>query len=201
MPAELAAEARRVGHEVNNLLTVIRGSLDPLRTAPADPLTARRLERIAVAVDGLAEEVGGFIATLRQAAQPAANPAPERRRLQAQAAETILLIEPDETYRAQGSAMLRGLGYRIEAVADAEAALRRLSGADPVDLMLVDRQVRCADGVTLAERIGQAGRGLRVLLSVEGRMLQGADAVAKPFQLLALASAVRAAIAGGSRAG
>lgn len=201
---ELVAEARRVGHEFNNLLTIIRGSLDPLRRAPADPLTTRRLSRIAAAVDGLTELVGGFLAPLRRNGQTSATGAvPQRKLPQAHAAEMILLIEPDETFRAQGSAMLRALGYRIDAVADAETALRRLSAVERVDLMLVDRQVRCADGITLAEKARETGRELRVLFSTEAQKLQGENggAIAKPFQLLALATAVRTAIDGGNRAG
>jgi CheY-like chemotaxis protein len=201
-PGELAAEARRLGHEFNNLLTVIRGSLDPLRAAATDPLTIRRLDRIGAAVDGIAELIGDLVGTLRRVGEGGANGAGERRTLpQARAAETILLIEPDEIFRAQASAMLRGLGYRIEAAGDAEAGLDRLSGAERVDLMLVDRQVRCADGVALAERIKYSRREVRVLFSVTGATAQpgGTDAIAKPFQLLALATAVRAAIDGGPR--
>ena len=201
-PTDVVAEARRVRHEFNNLLTVIRGTLGPLREVAADPLAARRLERLAAAVDGLTDLVGGFLGALRRTGETAASDLTQQRMLpQARAAERILLIEPDATFRAQGSAMLRGLGYQIEEVADADSALRWLSSAESVDLILADRQVQCADGLPLVERIREIRRGLRVLFSAESQLLQGGGAIAKPFQLLALASAVRGAIDGYDPAG
>lgn len=195
-PGELALEARRVGHEFNNMLTVIRGSLDPLRAAPSDALTARRLERIAAVVDGVTDLVRGLIGAVRRAGDPGAG-APEQRALpRARGAETILLVEPDPIFRAQAAAMLRGLGYRIEAAADAEAALRWLSGAERVDLMLVDQQVECPDSIPVAARVRETRPELPILFSADAPTPQGRGLIAKPFQLLALARAVRAAIDG-----
>ncbi len=197
---ELHGRARSVAHEFNNLLTVIRSSLEPLRQTPADARASKRLERIAMGVDGITQLVSGFLAEVRRAGEPEPTDAATASKLpRARIGEKILLLEPDEIVRLQGSSMLAALGYGIEAVADAETAVQWLSGPARVNLMMLDQQVQCADGTALAERVRQIRRGLPVLFTVDAKRLQGAGTVAKPFQLLALARAVRDSIDRGGK--
>lgn len=185
--SDLRDLARSVGHEFNNLLTIIRTNLEPLRQASMDAQTERRLDRVALGVDRATELVRGFVAKVRGGAPPAAPGLPRARE-----GETILVVEPDAMLGQQAASMLRGLGYRVEAVGSAKAALRWLSGAGRVDLMLA----RNDDEVALAKRAHAVVKGLRILYSTEATAPQRSDTVVRPFQLLALARAVRVAIDG-----
>lgn len=193
--AELNDLARSVGHQFNNLLTIVRSNLEPLMLAPADARTRKRLERIASGIDRITELAQGFVATVRR--PPAGAPAPpvQSRLPRARHGEVVLLVEPDETLRLQAGSMLRGLGYQIEALDAAEAALRRLSVTPSVHLLLVDAQARCEDGAIIAERVRSMSGDLPILQSSPSPA-QRSGVVAKPFQLLALARAVREAIDG-----
>jgi hypothetical protein len=172
---------RGFGHELNNLLTVMRSNIEPLLQSPADPRSPRRLERIAWAVETAADRVRALAARFRGEAQGAEATASKLPR--ARAGERILLVEPDEVLGMQAGSMLRGLGYQVILVADAEAALQQLSGADRVNLLIADARI----ARTLP-------RGARVLQSTPASTPRRPGTVAKPFQLLELARAVREAI-------
>lgn len=192
-PEELYRIARAVRHEFNNLLTIIRSNLEPLRQAPADERTRKRLDRIALGVDRAIELVYSFIAKVQGSALSAAPAPPPPTLPRAQEGETILLVEPDPLLRDQTVAMLRSLGYGVDQAADADEAVRRLAAGSRSDLLLTDGRVRCRNGLTLAD----AARGSRPDVAVLQTTVSSdaeSGALVKPFQLLALAKAVRDAI-------
>ena len=53
-------------------------------------------------------------------------------------AETVLIVEDDESLLAITSANLTDLGYRLLLAPDAAAALRMLEGSEPIDIMFSD---------------------------------------------------------------
>jgi PAS domain S-box-containing protein len=185
--------ARSVGHEFNNLLTIIRTNLEPLQQDAADPLTEKRLGRVALGVDRATELVRTFVAKVRGGEPPARPGSPALPR--ARGGETILVVEPDEVLGTQAGSMLRGLGYQVQTVADAKAALRWLSGAARVDVMLA----RSEDALALAKRARATAKGLPILYSTESTAPQSGDTVGRPFQIVALARAIRAAIDGAGK--
>ena len=103
------------------------------------------------------------------------------------AGETILIVETDADLRLQAASMLRGLGYEVEAVATADLALAWLSGGRRVDLLLTD-------STALADRAREIAGALGVLVPSGAAARQPETALTRPFNLLALARAVRAAL-------
>jgi PAS domain S-box-containing protein len=184
--ADLQELARSVGHEFNNLLTIIHTNLELLRQAPSDAPTEKRLGRVALGVDRATELVRGFVAKVRggTSAQPALP--------RARGGETILVVEPDEVLGVQAGSMLRGLGYQVETVASPEAGLRWLAGPAHVHLVLA----RWDDRAALAEPARLIVKGLPILYSAEPKTPPRKDTVSRPFHLVALARAARAAIDG-----
>ncbi|SLN35366.1 PAS domain-containing protein [Oceanibacterium hippocampi] len=123
--------------------------------------------------------------------------------------ENILLIESDSDLRAFTRRMLEGLGYRVFAVGEAEAATEALEAGTPVDLILADAIPGGGGaGTDIAAAARMARPGLPVLyMSGPGP----ADAVAparhaeresfphridKPFRRPALARALRRVLDG-----
>lgn len=192
---ELRELARSVGHEFNNLLTIIRSNLEPLRLDAEDARTVKRLDRIALAVDRGAELVRTFAAKARgDAPRETTDPSPQSKLPRAREGETVLLVEPDDMLGLQAASMLRSLGYQVEAAVDGKAALQWLRGATRIDLMLARQE----DGTVLMEQAHVIMSGLPVLFSAEPSSPPPAGTVARPFQLVALARAVRAAIDSGA---
>lgn len=181
-------EAREVvrafGHEMNNLLTIMRSNIEVLLQSPADPRSPIRLERIAWAIDSAAERVRSLGARFREA--PKAE-APGSKLPRARPGERILLIEPDEVLGLQAGSMLRGLGYEVVCETGAEAALGKLAGPDAVDLLIADARLCAGNGAALARR------GVKLVQSTPDAAAPP-GALRKPFQLLELARLVRAAI-------
>ena len=199
--ADLHELARGVGHEFNNLLTIIRTNLDPLRQAPTDAQTEKRLDRVALGVDRATELIRTFVAAVRGGTPSPTSAQPTLPR--ARGGETILLVEPDEVLMVQAGSMLRGLGYQVESVASPEAALHWIGSAVQVHLLLA----RWDDRAVLAERARAILKEVPILYSAEAKARQREGTLSRPFHLVALARAVRAAIDGvrsgtsGERAG
>ena len=105
------------------------------------------------------------------------------------------MVEPDEMLGAQAGSMLRGLGYQVQTVADAKAALRWLSGAARVDAMLA----RSEDELALAKRARATAKELPILYSTESTAPRSGHTVGRPFQIISLARAIRAAIDGAEK--
>ena len=117
--------------------------------------------------------------------------------------ERLLIVEDDDAVRRVACSILAQLGYAVEALSSAEAALERLrDGADPPELLLTDIVLTGVSGPELAARARalQAGRaGLRVLfmsgyvdIAVVGDGLpSGAHFIQKPFTAAGLGRRVR----------
>ena len=115
--------------------------------------------------------------------------------------EAILLVEDQDQVREAVRTILERLGYDVEAVPSAAAALVWVEGGAAADLMLTDVVLPGMNGVALAEQVAARRPGLRVLFmsaytneeSVPDRSLNGSPCafIPKPFSLEVLARAVR----------
>ena len=113
--------------------------------------------------------------------------------------ETILVVEDNPDVKAVAVTLLEQLNYRAIAVENAKAALTFLANETPVDLVFSDVMLPGdLDGLGLAEAIGQRYPRLPVLLTsgyakaLTGR--HGLPILRKPYQLSALAEAVRSTL-------
>ena len=73
----------------------------------------------------------------------------------------ILVADDDAVLRAAVRGLLRGLGHRVEAVADGEAAIEKAAGSR-FDLILLDVQMPGVGGIEAAEAI-RRGRPSRIV--------------------------------------
>ncbi|MBV9783294.1 MAG: PAS domain-containing protein [Acidisphaera sp.] len=97
----------------------------------------------------------------------------------ARAGETVLVVDEDDDLRQQCVAMLRDLGYAVAAAASPAEALGQLRDGREVDLVISDREI---PGI---------GAELRVLRAGGVPTPEGAEVLARPYALLALARQVR----------
>jgi signal transduction histidine kinase len=116
----------------------------------------------------------------------------------------VLLVDDDEAVRAATLEMLSVLGCQVTAVGDAEAALKALR--DDTDVVLADFAMPGMNGAELALRLAEVRPRLPVLLITGfadphrvGEIWRG-PLLSKPFDLEALAAAVRSAADGGAPA-
>ena len=99
------------------------------------------------------------------AADAAATPAPAGKP-GAGDGRRLLVVEDDDAVRAIASAFLRGAGYAVDAVADAEAALERLQSGPDYALLFSDVMLGPGlDGRALARQARGLRPGLAVLLT------------------------------------
>jgi PAS domain S-box-containing protein len=118
--------------------------------------------------------------------------------------ETVLVAEDDPMVRSHVAALLRDLGYRVIAVADAAAALDTLRGGAAVDLLFTDVVMPGGiNGRELAERARALRPGLPVLFTSgytenaivhHGRLDPGVLLLAKPYRRRELAAKIRQAL-------
>jgi len=115
--------------------------------------------------------------------------------------ETILVVEDDNDLRDYITEVLRGLGYRVRAVADAAAAIPLLEQTDRnIDLLLTDVVMPGPSG----RELGQYSRSIRPELPVlymtgysrnavvhHGRLDEGVELMQKPVGQQVLATRVR----------
>ncbi len=138
-------------------------------------------------------------------AEPARPPRPDA--LPARAGERVLVVEDDPDLLTLVFALLRSLGYEVEAVADGAAALRVLEDGAGIGVLLTDVVLRGGmDGVQLAARARAADPALRIVFMsgyTEAALLEtaglppGRHVLHKPFSKEQLAAAIRAALDGG----
>jgi PAS domain S-box-containing protein len=137
----------------------------------------------------------------RQAEIPAGGRPPEFKSV-AGGTETVLLVEDEAAVRDLELRVLTRLGYQVLDAASGPAALALWAGrAADIDLLITDLVMPDGiDGVELARRLMQDKPALRVLFTSgysadvanAGSPLQpGVDFIAKPFNLIAFARAVR----------
>jgi len=115
--------------------------------------------------------------------------------------ETILVVEDNPDVKAVAVTLLEQLNYRAVAVDSASAALTFLANGKPVDLVFSDVMLPGeVDGLGLAEAITVRYPQLPVLLTTGYAKaltgLHGVPILRKPYQLSALAEAIRATIEG-----
>lgn len=106
---------------------------------------------------------------------------------------TLLIVDDNEDLRAVAGEVLRSEGYRVHAVARAEAALRFLEeDGDDVDLVLTNAFLPGMTGIDLADRLRAQGRTLRIVLSssqatepeLQRRLARGdVEFLPRPFSL------------------
>jgi two-component system NtrC family sensor kinase len=114
--------------------------------------------------------------------------------------EIVLVVEDDPDVRAYVVETLSALNYTVREAANAEAALRILDDAGPVDLLLTDVVMPGMNGRALAEAARLRRPGLKVLYMTgysrnaivhQGRLDAGVSLMQKPFSQNVLAMRVR----------
>ncbi|MCF7200939.1 PAS domain-containing hybrid sensor histidine kinase/response regulator [Pseudomonas oligotrophica] len=118
---------------------------------------------------------------------------------QAQADETVLVVEDDPAVRLLVLDVLDMLGYRALEAAEAKAAVRILEASGRIDLLVTDVGLPGMNGRQLADIARQHRRDLPVLFMTgyaeqaasAGFLEQGMDMISKPFSVDTLAQHVR----------
>lgn len=113
--------------------------------------------------------------------------------------ETILVVEDNPEVKSVAVTLLEQLNYRAVAVENAKSALNVLATGTPIDLVFTDVMLPGdLDGVALAQAIAKRYPRIPVLLTsgyakaMAGR--HGLPILRKPYQLAALAEAVRSTL-------
>jgi PAS domain S-box-containing protein len=113
--------------------------------------------------------------------------------------ETILVVEDNPEVKSVAVTLLEQLNYRALAVENAKSALNVLATGTPIDLVFTDVMLPGElDGVALAQAITKRYPSIPVLLTsgyakaMAGR--HGLPILRKPYQLAALAEAVRSTL-------
>ncbi|HEY3800465.1 MAG TPA: ATP-binding protein [Caulobacteraceae bacterium] len=126
---------------------------------------------------------------------------------EAEAGDTILVLEDDDDVRSYSVDILRELGYRVLEAHDGASALRLLERQARVDLLFTD--VVLPGSMTGAQTADQARvlrPGLKVLFTTgyarnaiihHGRLDKGVRLITKPFGSAELAAKIRDALDGG----
>ena len=120
--------------------------------------------------------------------------------------ETILVVEDNPEVKSVAVTLLEQLNYRTVAVDNAKSALNLLATGTPIDLVFTDVMLPGdLDGVALAQAISKKHPRVPVLLTsgyakaLAGR--HGLPILRKPYQLSALAEAIRFTLDPGSAEG
>jgi CheY-like chemotaxis protein len=124
----------------------------------------------------------------------------------AQGVETILVVEDDPDVRATSVQSLRELGYRVFEAPDGPAALRVLERESSVRLVFTDVGLPGPmNGRRVADEARRRWPNLRVLFTTgyarnaivhHGRLDSGVELIVKPYNFVALAKKIRAALDG-----
>jgi PAS domain S-box-containing protein len=114
--------------------------------------------------------------------------------------ETILVVEDNPEVRTVVVSLLEQLNYRVVAVESARAALLTVDAGTPIDLVFSDVMLPGEmDGVELAKTVRERRPNLPVLLTsgyaAALTRSQGVPILRKPYQMSALAEALRGALA------
>jgi CheY-like chemotaxis protein len=115
--------------------------------------------------------------------------------------ETILVVEDDADLRETVVTTLKQLGYRALAAANADAAIRLLSGSEPINLLFTDVMMPGGMlGPALARRARELRPGINVLFTTgyadsnvlnSATGLGGAEVIHKPYRSEELALRIR----------
>jgi two-component system response regulator VicR len=115
--------------------------------------------------------------------------------------ERILIVEDDSVFRSVLEDSLVCVGYRVDAVADGNTALKRVRAQVP-DLVILDLTLPDLDGFSLCPLLRQAGNMPIIILSARGQKpdkirglgLGADDYVTKPTDLEELLARIRAVL-------
>ncbi len=142
-----------------------------------------------------------FTVFLPQTSEPLPEAKPEPMRAPAQGAESVLLVEDEETVREMARTCLEMFGYRVIEAPDGAEALRLARMFDiPVDLLVTDVVMPYMTGPELAEQMSALFPRIKVLYMSgysDREALNGfapsasADFLQKPFTPKALAAKLR----------
>jgi len=140
----------------------------------------------------------------RASEEAIAPPEPQIEDIEAEAAETILLVEDNEPVRKLACTMLANLGYQpLEADSPDEALRIAEAHQGPIHLLLTDVVLPRVNGKELYERLSAERPGLRVLymsgyseetIAHRGILPEGIHYLQKPFSLRTLGREVKRAI-------
>lgn len=115
----------------------------------------------------------------------------------AQANESILVVEDEESLRKLITSMLSTLGYRVQSCSDGAEALRRCS-QERFDLLLVDMILPKMHGFDLISKMHERGIDTRTLVMTGYGVAVGPTpletVLPKPFDIQTLATKVRDAL-------
>ena len=189
----MTRSTRRIAHDVNNELLIIRGFVElAARDLDSGEPAREYLERI----EHAAQAIAGLIRELQGASERAeTESAPNRPGGDA----TILVVDDSETMRRLVTHALDAAGFEVFAADGADQALERLAGED-VDLLLADVQMPGTSGPELAARARDLKPGLPIVFVTgdgEGAIeFDGgtAPALGKPFVASELVRAVEIAL-------
>ena len=141
-------------------------------------------------------------------AEPLPETVPDRMTSSA-SGEVVLVVEDEEAVQLLLVEVLEEAGYAVLEAADGASGLRALEAAPRIDLLVTDIGLPGGlDGRQLAERARIARPGLKVLLLTgyadntacgNARLEPGTALITKPFELAAIARAVRGLIEGEER--
>jgi PAS domain S-box-containing protein len=116
-------------------------------------------------------------------------------------AETILVVEDDETLRLYTVELLSDLGYSVLAAANGPAALEMIGQNQHIDLLFTDVVMPGGmNGRQLADEAAKLRPGLKVLFTTgytvnaivhHGRLDPGVELISKPFTYESLGSKIR----------
>ncbi|TFI58633.1 response regulator [Sphingomonas parva] len=175
---------------------VHHGRLDPGVELLSKPYSREALARKVRHV--LGNEAQHRVAEAQQQAPAGAEPAPAAMPAAAAGALTIALVEDDSLIRESTGSLLEGLGHRVLASADAEAAMQALA-ASPVDVLIADVSLPGVSGVALARQAVARWPGLKVIFasgdetSYADAGIEDAVGLAKPYTPDGLAAALERA--------
>jgi CheY-like chemotaxis protein len=122
----------------------------------------------------------------------------------AQAGETVLVIEDEESVRELVIEVLNDLGYRALEASDGPAGLRILQSDERIDLLVSDIGLPGMNGRQVADAAREHRPDLKVLFitgyaenaaMANGFLAPGMEMVTKPFAVDALAARIRDMIA------
>ncbi len=195
----LTEAAGALSHDLNNVLTVIAGSLALAeRHAAGNPKLIRLLDNMRLATDraaALSAQLASLSATpsaMQGVAEEQDGLAPPRD------ATRILVVEDDPQVAEVAIAVLEDLGHKVDHRPDAAAAFALLQSGDRFDLVFSDIVMPGGmSGIELAELIADRFSGMPILLATgysSAALAQGAlrfPVLAKPYSVQELARRVR----------
>jgi DNA-binding response OmpR family regulator len=115
----------------------------------------------------------------------------------------ILIVEDDESISLGLRMNLEAEGYDVEVAGDGEAALERVRGGEPLDLVILDVMLPRMNGIEVLRTLRGEGNAVPIIVlsargaemdKVMGLELGAEDYVTKPFGLAELLARVRAVL-------